>query len=374
MSRLGWFFGLLALSTTVAGWSPLVRAADPVSEYISKPAQYQFQETIRLVNHATTPALNVVARVILLPPKTAYSQVQLTAVRPEPNRLVQDNNQNTIGIYHFPRIGGGQTRTITVRLTAVSHAIAYRLPETVAPYDTHSALYRQYTNPRFEYREGVNTDAPALRILVRRATQGLTSPVARAKALFTWEVNHIQYRPGSHAAGSALATLRLHSGICSDFAELYAALLRTDHIPARLISGYVTNNGGGQAGFHEWDEFYLPQIGWVVADPTWGHFGYFARLEDNWHVPLYGGTVPDVSVHYASRVKSGTLRVFTRYQFTTESMTPTPAPHQPLPVLSVALPHNTARAHRLPASGLARWWQSLIHAVARFFHFLTHWW
>ena len=343
-----------AIALSMVALLPVTHAAAVTSEYTSQPAHYRFQETIRIQNPSPTPALDVTARVVLLPPSTQYSRVRLTWISHKPEQVIRDTNGNSIGVYHWSIIGARRTVTLTIQYQAVSRAIAYRLPTKVARYQTHSRLFRTYTNPRFEYRQGVNTDAPTVLAVVRKVTRGLTSPVARAKALFVWEADHIRYNPGSGASGSAVATLATRSGVCSDFAELYAALLRTDHIPARLISGYVTNNGGGKAGFHEWDEFYLPQVGWVVADPTWGRFGYFGRLQDDWHVALYGGVVPDVEVRYASHRRDGTLEVATAYHFTTESMSLTRPPRTPLPVLPVALPHNTTLVHLAP-SGWHRW-------------------
>ncbi len=369
-----WAIGFAALLLASPSLGATVRAATVTSEYISSPAHYRFEEMIQLNNPSRTAAQNIVARVILLPPTTLYSQVTLTGFSQRPTRIVHDQNGNTVGIYAIHRLASGHRLRIELTWSVVSHAIAYRLPHRVAPYDTQSHLFRFYTNPRFEYHQGVSTDAPQVVAVVRKVTRGLVSPVARARALFYWEVAHIRYNPNGRSAGSAVATLAAKTGICSDFAELYAALLRTDHIPARLISGYATNNGGGQAGFHEWDEFYVPRVGWVVADPTWGHFGYFARLSDDWHVPLYGGVVPDVEVHYASKSLGAALTVSTVYHFTTQSMSLTSPPSKvPLPVLAVALPHNTATAHRPVRGFWHRWWTALTHAIHSLLQRLTHW-
>lgn len=352
-------------------WSLPTQAATAVtSEYTSKPAYYRYTETIRLQNSSSTAVVNLAIHVILLPPSTRYSQVDLVRLTPKPSKTIHDRNGNTIGIFNLARMAPGTTRRITLRYSATSHAIAYRLPQAVARYHVHSALYRLYTSPKFEFRQGVNTDAPPLKALVKRVTRGITNPVLRAKALFSWEVDHIRYRQAGQAAGGAVATLRRRSGICSDFAELYAALLRTDHIPARLIGGYVTNNGGGQAGFHEWDEFYVPEVGWVVADPTWGRFGYFARLQDNWHVPLFGGIVPDVEVAYASRKASASLTVTPTYRFTQQSIQIPSPTSVARPILPVVLPKNTATVHHLATT--RGWWQRLLNdlkgLIRRIFH------
>ncbi len=52
----------------------------------------------------------------------------------------------------------------------------------------------------------------------------IVSPVAGARALFDWEVDHIRSNPQGRSSGSPVATLASRTGICSDFVELYVAL------------------------------------------------------------------------------------------------------------------------------------------------------
>ncbi len=338
------------------GLAGSAQAAPITSEFTSLPGRYSFQETVRVTNSSSRPALNVVARVILLPPPTLYSRVQLTSLSARPAATQRDRSGNIIGVFRFAKLGAHQTKVLVLHYVDVSRAIAYHFPQHIAPYQIHSAMYQQFTNPHYEYSQGVNTDAPQVTAVVRQVTGRLTNPVARARALFAWEVGHIRYSHALKASGGAVATLKHGRGICSDFAELYAALLRTDGIPARLVGGYVVNNGGNHGGFHEWDEFFIPGVGWVVADPTWGRFGYFGRLQDNWHVPLYGGIVPEVTVtYYVSQFERTDLSASTRYRFVSEQHPLSTLPSmKPLPVLRVATPPTTT--HAAPGSG---WWHRI---------------
>ena len=56
------------------------------------------------------------------------------------------------------------------------------------------------------------------------------------------------------------ATLASGRGICFDYASLMAAMLRAQHIPARLDIGYVS---GGL--FHAWISVYTHETGWIRA-------------------------------------------------------------------------------------------------------------
>lgn len=61
------------------------------------------------------------------------------------------------------------------------------------------------------------------------------------------------------------------SGVCQDFAHLMLQILRTVHIPARYVSGYICPNKNGMRGegaTHAWVEAWIPGYGWAGIDPT----------------------------------------------------------------------------------------------------------
>ena len=59
------------------------------------------------------------------------------------------------------------------------------------------------------------------------------------------------------------ATLRTRRGICYDFASLFAAMLRSQGIPTKLVMGYAP----GVSEYHAWNEVYLDGR-WQVIDVT----------------------------------------------------------------------------------------------------------
>ena len=54
--------------------------------------------------------------------------------------------------------------------------------------------------------------------------------------------------------------LKVKKGICFDYAALMVAMLRINHIPARLICGNT------DVEYHAWVEVYLKGKGWVNPD------------------------------------------------------------------------------------------------------------
>ncbi|TAK60672.1 DUF3488 and transglutaminase-like domain-containing protein [Methylobacter sp.] len=69
---------------------------------------------------------------------------------------------------------------------------------------------------------------------------------------------------------------KTHYGFCSHYASAFVYLMRTAHIPARVVTGYQggeMNKVGDfleirQADAHAWAEVWLENQGWVRVDPT----------------------------------------------------------------------------------------------------------
>ena len=62
-------------------------------------------------------------------------------------------------------------------------------------------------------------------------------------------------------------TLIDKTGICYDFSSLYAAMLRSQGIPAKLVKGYAPKNA---VGYHAWNEVYDKATNkWIVIDSTY---------------------------------------------------------------------------------------------------------
>ena len=69
------------------------------------------------------------------------------------------------------------------------------------------------------------------------------------------------------------------TGICYDFASLYAVLLRSQGIPVKLVKGYTSN----AKGYHAWNEVYDEETGeWHIIDIT-----YDLQARGKWQVHMF---------------------------------------------------------------------------------------
>ena len=56
-------------------------------------------------------------------------------------------------------------------------------------------------------------------------------------------------------------TLETSKGICFDYSSMFAAMLRSQNVPAKLIMGYV--GGSSKPTYHAWNEVYTEETGWI---------------------------------------------------------------------------------------------------------------
>ena len=92
----------------------------------------------------------------------------------------------------------------------------------------------------------------------------------RVQAICDWVHQNIEYRQFSGSPNtSASDIVAQRYGVCRDFAHTAIALCRTFNLPARYVSGYVSDiaflDSGTPMDFHAYFEVYLSS-GWHVFD------------------------------------------------------------------------------------------------------------
>jgi transglutaminase-like putative cysteine protease len=86
----------------------------------------------------------------------------------------------------------------------------------------------------------------------------------------------LEFAPGETTVGTPVADVfRERRGVCQDFAHLQIACLRSLGLPARYVSGYLETSAPadeprlvGVDASHAWVSLYVPDAGWLDADPT----------------------------------------------------------------------------------------------------------
>jgi transglutaminase-like putative cysteine protease len=120
--------------------------------------------------------------------------------------------------------------------------------------------------------------------LAQQITAGAANRNAAVVDIEHWLGSHAKYqldspvpKPGEDAVDDFL--FRDHVGFCEQFAAAETVMLRTVHIPARLVTGLAYGGPGASQpdrrlfrakDAHAWVEVYYPGVGWSPSDPTAG--------------------------------------------------------------------------------------------------------
>ena len=124
------------------------------------------------------------------------------------------------------------------------------------------------------------------------------NPCEQARAFYDYAGDNLTYTFNQNSWG-AQATMGFMGSDCTEYASLVIALSRAEQISARYFEGllYLDNKTTDLAHTqHAWLDIYLPDIGWVAADPTLGRMAttrdkYFAHYTPD-HIIITTGRNP----------------------------------------------------------------------------------
>ncbi|WP_033542173.1 alpha-E domain-containing protein [Planococcus sp. CAU13] len=115
--------------------------------------------------------------------------------------------------------------------------------------------------------------SPEQMIQVDRELGQMENPVQYSIDVMNYIHDHFTYDGEStDVSTKASESFDLRRGVCQDITHVMLGILRSKHIPARYVSGYlyVGENSAlvGDAASHAWAEVMVPGVGWVGLDPT----------------------------------------------------------------------------------------------------------
>ena len=103
-------------------------------------------------------------------------------------------------------------------------------------------------------------------------TKGLKTEEEKIGAIYSYLVSNVTYdydkltKLKYDYLPDIDATIAGSKGICYDFASTFAAMLRSQGIPAKLVKGYAK----GVSGYHAWNEVYSSESKkWTTIDATY---------------------------------------------------------------------------------------------------------
>ncbi len=170
---------------------------------------------------------------------------------------------------HHKHLEVKATSVVSIQKSPWIHRIDYS-PEMHAIFhsDLFSSHYLAYlSNTAYTYLTPEQIEQVDYEIGV------MVNPVRYAIDVMGYLFNRFAYDGSSTTVSTkALESFDMKKGVCQDISHVMLGILRTKHIPARYVSGYlyVGENSAlvGDAASHAWVEVMVPGIGWVGLDPT----------------------------------------------------------------------------------------------------------
>ncbi len=122
-----------------------------------------------------------------------------------------------------------------------------------------------------------------LKALVKSLTKGMKDPVDKAKAIFNYVRDTLDYSYYYNSKYGSSTTLKLKKGNCVDHSHLLVAMFRTAGFNARYVHGKCHFKSGSTTG-HVWTQVKIGKT-WVVADAI-SYRNSLGKI-NNWYTKSY---------------------------------------------------------------------------------------
>jgi len=203
--------------------------------------------------------------------------------------VVRDRFNNTYDVFEANNLLPSESVTLNQKYIVKLNEVSFNSIDSseIGEYDTSDEIFALYCNYSEEYYEkgDFNINATSYGIV----NPG-DNPVVKARKIYDWVGKHLEY--GNNLPAEEMGAKWAYEnqiGDCSEYSSLMVTLLRCQGIPARKVVGTLITNeaytnpyigqewsffyrrdGKSNISNHAWIEYYVPNIGWIACDPTWG--------------------------------------------------------------------------------------------------------
>ncbi|HQD54817.1 MAG TPA: transglutaminase domain-containing protein [Peptococcaceae bacterium] len=274
---------LLVILVMSGGLQAATDSSTDSSIYTLKDTQYyRVVHEYFVENEGEKNATDITIKIQFINPaltrQMPYSTLLASYYEPKPNKIFTDEKGNQTGKYKIAQLKPGEKRIIRVYHDYRISLADYKIDrEKVGTYQLQPEALALYLNAS----PGIECNHPLIHAKAEEIVGTETNPFLKAKKIFTFVNQHMTYtdpnKENVETNKGALWALETGKGVCEDYAKLMVALLRASGVPARTITGWngeielgkkhMINNGSPLPG-HMWVEYYLPDYGWIPADPT----------------------------------------------------------------------------------------------------------
>jgi hypothetical protein len=193
--------------------------------------------------------------------------IKLLSSDPE-KALVAPESQLQRTVYLEKKAEKYQPTTFNIEFEVETAAQYFDLkPENIRPYDTSSAVYKEFTRERTPQIVFTNK----IKQLANRILEGETNPLLQTQKIFNWINGTVRWASAleySIVPNIPEYVLKNSHGDCGMQTLLFMTLARSQGIPVKWQSGWMLHPG--DVNLHDWCEVYFEGIGWVPVDQSFG--------------------------------------------------------------------------------------------------------
>lgn len=244
---------------------------------------FEFKARYKLENNGFLPKVANIS----LPPDTDYQKVVINSISPLPDNVIRDLDGNSIAYFKLER-----NQDLAVEVSGFAKLSI----DNLDPKPQLSAEQRKtYTSARKDWEsDNPNISSKLIDILKQAPTRQVSD---QARVINNYVVNFLSFNSqrvedGDFQRLGALTTLsNPDRALALEFSDLFLSLARSAKIPTRQLVGfaYSSNNAlrplSYLSHFHIWNDYFDPDLGWVMIDPTWqatsGGVDYFSKFDLN---------------------------------------------------------------------------------------------
>lgn len=211
------------------------------------------------------------------------TNLKVNKVFPEPKRMPQEGDVQPAAYFEVPASADlvfsveYEFDNIT-RYTDLSQADMDAVAAAAAEgYPEDTLAFLEERGPHIVF-------TPYLRSLAAELIGDETNPLKIARIFYDYITCKLRYSyVRDYAALDSIAEYMAinHKGDCGVKAILFITLCRISGIPARWQSGLDAEPN--DIGEHDWAQFYIPSIGWVYCDPSFGRAARLRNRENLWN-------------------------------------------------------------------------------------------
>ena len=271
--------------------------AEDLNTYGSLELQVNVNGGLQVVQESSSYTLDYISSELsFFPNNDGFQDVKDYKITSIPEAKVEKGDTVTFTWKEYnPELSFGIDSVVNTRtnFNKVNQKISFPIKEDLSDY-------KPYLKPT----SLVNSDDPRIIEKANEIVKGEDDLFVVVSKLARWTKENIDYdleTLTAEASQSSVWVLENKRGVCDELTTLFVAMLRSQGIPARFVTGSSYTNVINDFGNHAWAEVYFPNVGWVAFDPTYGQFGYV----DATHIKMKESVdIKNSSVNYAWRSKN----------------------------------------------------------------------